>query len=229
MNYDWLNSHHVGKWPFDGDLYDESPNETHLDGWGGGPVVEYVLGKFDQAVRFTGAAGETCADLLAAGDSRLKLKTFTLAGWILTTSATQRSVMSLAEYFDYSGAWGWVWTILDGHVLFESAAGTGATGWSEFYSNRTVNDGQWHWIVITRNNSTTKIYIDGVIDASHSSYSLAYPTTYPIAVAIGVTVLDDYSYYGERFVGNIQRIEYLDVVLSASDVSRLYAFQMGWL
>jgi autotransporter-associated beta strand protein len=90
--------------------------------------------------------------------------TWTVAMWIQTTTAG-------AAYF-YQGAGGWA----SGNTEFyleNGTAGDGAgshvggvryaQGWES--GTATINDGNWHFIVMTCTNAVKTIYVDGAVDA----------------------------------------------------------------
>ena len=227
MNYNWLRSDTAARWRFDGDRYDDSENNYHLI-YGGGPAG-YKLGRFGQSIYFSGATGQTCGYYVAAYSDALKYQTFSLVAWIKATATGERTIISFNEYFDYSGAWGWALCLLDGVVRFYSANGDGNSNWSVTDGTKPVNDGAWHQIVLVRTPSTTKIFVDGLLDISGSSDDLDYPTTVSIAIAVGTNVCVDYGYYGDRFIGLIDDVIILSSALSAQSIYQMYAFQMGWI
>lgn len=218
--YDWPKQNTIAKWPFNGDLYDESPNEYHLDAY---YSPNYVRGKFGQCAEFSGV--EDCVRLLDPSDPLLRT-TFSLDGWINTADDISiQTIISLAEYFDYSGNWGWILQVERGVIVFGSAEGT---DWDLVYGKKPIADSMWHRVVLTA-GSSIKIYIDGLLDKSSAGSSIGYPGDYPMALSVGVLYTYNYDYYDDSFIGKINHLEVLNSIKSPQEIQRDYAFQMGWL
>jgi hypothetical protein len=67
-----------------------------------------------------------------------------------------------------SGPEWWWGTLHDGKV-----GATGSGGLTNFESNTAINDDEWHHIVMTRDGTNFKVYIDGVLDKESTSFTSA--------------------------------------------------------
>lgn len=221
MNYDWIKSNTLAKWPFDGDLNDESPNGYNLSE--GTHPPSYAIGKFEQCANFDGTQYGTI--LLSPGDP-LRCKTFTVDAWIKTDHTIIQTIVGIPEFFDYSGNWGWLFQTEGGVLVF--GAGAGSASMVLRYGNRNIADSMWHHVVLTI-DTNVKIYIDGILDKSLTTPSIGYPGTYNMKLSVGVAHYYNYGVWEEKFTGQINRLEILNTVKTPQDVQREHAFQMGWL
>lgn len=217
--YNWPKKNTIAMWPFDGDLYDASPNGYDLED----SPNSYVIGKFGQCAKFTGYEG--CTLLLDPSDPMLDT-TFSVDVWINTADDWGiGTIASLSEFFDYSGCWGWIFQIEAGVIVFGSAE---ASDWDLVYGNKNIADSKWHRIVLTAGTSI-KLYIDGLLDKSSAGSSVAFPGGYPIALSVGMMYNYDYNYWDGGFIGQLNCLEILNSVKSPQEIQQDYAFQMGWL
>lgn len=230
MRYDWLRSDTLAMWLFDGDVSDESANGYHLNEWYG--PYDYHIGKFDQCARYVSGTGQDTRREILDGDPIMRTTNFSVCAWLNTGSAAGRQVfMSLAEYYDFSGAWGWMVAITDGFPYFYTAGGHGGQTWDPVDSGRYIADSEWHWVVVTiSSNSMVKIYIDGLLCKSKRNDEIGYPSPFSVALSVGqLTITGDNAGGYDKYIGMVQRLALLSTVLSAQEVYRMYAFQMGWL
>ena len=81
-----------------------------------------------------------------------------------------------------------------------------------------TNDGKWHHLTTTRDNSTgtLKIYVDGILKNSVNTYSGA--TSRANIAAIGV----DYHSSGYYYIGNISSVKAYDRVLNDLEIQQNY-------
>jgi|GEM_PF-4318734 len=91
----------------------------------------------------------------------------------------------------------------------------GAWGF-DCFSNGTYNDGKWHYIVVVYNKSNFKLYVDGVLESSSSSYSSLNIT--PAPIYIGKYCNAD----GFEFNGIIDEIRIYNRVLSEEEIKAHY-------
>jgi autotransporter-associated beta strand protein len=96
---------------------------------------------------------------------------WTFAIWVKTATA--------GGVYAYQGSGSWV----SGNMTFylnegsDAGAGTkaGGVGWGQGWEegSTTVNDGNWHFLVMTCNGSTKAMYVDGNVDTIVSSWASA--------------------------------------------------------
>jgi hypothetical protein len=79
------------------------------------------------------------------------------------------------------------------------------------------NDGQWHFVVCTYDDTTLKLYVDGKLVASKSSSSVPDKSSIQ-PVRVGANSQSPTGY----FVGNIDEVRVLNNALSATQVSIAY-------
>ena len=135
----------VGWWKFDGDTLDSSGLDNHGTAGGNPTFVTGTVGP--QALDFDGddyVAMDGVVDDIPSND-------ITMAAWIKTTASGE------GDWFSMNPAGGnqYLLCILDGDIRFWEGGWQPAAG-------VTVNDGNWHHIVATRENMYVKIYVDGV-------------------------------------------------------------------
>jgi hypothetical protein len=158
----FLNGSCVGRWALDGNTTDSSGNTNHGT-WTGNLAAAtlnglYYLGK---ALQFNGTNYVTIPDNptvnFGTGD-------FSIAFWVKTTETkTNNTVM------DKRGSAGYHVVLYDGRILMQIADTSGR--WANYWdsASRQVNDGFWHFIVITvdrDNTSGIKYYIDGSLSGT---------------------------------------------------------------
>jgi autotransporter-associated beta strand protein len=119
----------------------------------------------------SGAANAACVRINNPVVAMTGAAGWSIGMWVKTTTA--------GGVYAYQGSGGWV----SGNMTFylnegsDSGPGTKAggvswgQGWEE--GTTTVNDGNWHFLVMTCNGSTKAMYVDGKVDAIVSSWSPA--------------------------------------------------------
>jgi len=94
---------------------------------------------------------------------------WTIAMWVKTTNA--------GGVYAYQGSGGWASGNMTFYLNEGSDAGYGtraggvsyAQGWEE--GSTTINDGNWHFLVMTCNGSSQAMYVDGRVDSIVSSWA----------------------------------------------------------
>lgn len=117
-----------------------------------------------------------------------------------------------------------------GYVVFST--GNPSQGYDdEMYSAAIVNDGAWHHIVVTRDQTTGEknIYIDGALDYSSPQYGTTNLLNAPVLLTIGAladaSISDPTSptYTGDNgYDGLVDDIQIYPRVLTPSEVAYLY-------
>jgi len=105
---------------------------------------------------------------------------FSFSLWFNVTSLTSASQALISNY-GYTNSpvsyFGWGLRVSTGGLTFQRLVGTGAV---EEFSSGTVTANQWHHVVVTRNGSVTKVYLNGdLVGGKYSNTATAYSNTVP--------------------------------------------------
>jgi len=105
---------------------------------------------------------------------------FSFSLWFNVTSLTSASQALISNY-GYTNSpisyFGWGLRVSTAGLTFQRLVGTGAI---EEFSSGTVTANQWHHVVITRNGSVTKVYLNGdLVGGRYSNTATAYSNTVP--------------------------------------------------
>jgi hypothetical protein len=152
----------VGYWKFDegsGNTAYDLSNYTNDGTINGGP--KWVAGKIGAALEFDGSD-----DYVDCGnDPSLNINDrITVAAWVKTTSTAHGYFVSKGTAWDETGHYA-IGQEYNVPMTFQfEIAGSGGT--VELDSNVAVNDGQWHYIVGTYDDTVVRVYIDGVEENS---------------------------------------------------------------
>ena len=103
---------------------------------------------------------------------------FSFSLWFNVTSLTSASQALISNY-GYTNSsmsyYGWGLRVSTGGLTFQRF--TGAT---EEFSSGTVTANQWHHVVVTRNGSVTKVYLNGdLVGGKYSTAATVYSNTVP--------------------------------------------------
>lgn len=127
----------------------------------------------------------------------------TISSWFKTSSAAQRAIVSNRGSGVYFGMSGGV------PFVYDQSCTAAA-----FFGIKTINDNTWHHMIFTRSGSATKIYIDGVLDASATQTGCAATTA---IVNIGKDTPN-----AEYFPGQIDDVRIYNYALTLLQVKNLY-------
>ncbi len=122
--------------------------------------VAFALGKVGQGFSFDGVND---AVKLNATLGNFGKADFTLGFWMSTKSKRIEAVLGKRALCDHSSFWS-VRTI-DGQLLLELDQEDGAT-YNLLKSDKTINDGTFHHVMIVRQGVTMRLYLDGVLERS---------------------------------------------------------------
>ena len=220
MNFDFVRPSTIAKWTFDlEDGSDSGPHGYHLHGSGSPPV--YDLGRF----------GFFC--------SRYYGQNYLLAEYGLSTFAELANMKSasfwmkcntfaLQNIFGYiynaSGYTGYSFGLTStGLLAFDSYDGY----WDRVTSASQVLGSSWKWIVITRGDTYTSFYINGKLDSSSANkpYALDGREWTCVGAYWDMPSWSD----AENYIGYLDELHIYNIELSHATISKMYAFQMGWL
>jgi hypothetical protein len=194
---------------FEGNAQDSSGSGNH----GTATAVSYVTGKVGaQAAQFNGTSSYVLIPRSVTDD-------FTVAMWVKTTDtagsagAQWWSGKGLVDGEVGGGGADWGTAIVNGKFVI----GIGSTGGdSTFASSTNINDGTWHHVAATRNNTSGAIavYVDGILRGSGTGATGS--RTFPSSLRIGSLQT------GNNFLnGTLDDVRLYDRILSASEISAL--------
>ncbi|MFN4337017.1 MAG: LamG domain-containing protein, partial [Candidatus Nitrosocaldus sp.] len=172
----------------------------------------------------------TGSNFVSIPDSQeLRLTTnFTVSAWFRTTMNNNSQVAMIVNKGGFGNGDGTdrpdmnygIWLTgsnqgVRGRVAggFESANGTNYF----VFSPNTYNDGQWHYVTLTYDGSTLRLYVDGTLVSSLSTTAIPdYNWNTPLT--IGKNSLDNSRY----FIGDIDEVRVYNRALTAQEVSNAY-------
>jgi hypothetical protein len=175
--------------------------------------VTFATGVEGQAFQFNGTNGYIAippsADIVGTG-------AFTVSAWIKSTS--NGVIIQQRDASNFNGEY--VVAIVGGKINFWDF-GNSEYGF-DMFSNETVTDGNWHFIVAVREaNGTGQIYIDGLLDSSQAGNVVPAGSNVNIYIGADIRIL----YYGsnpEYFNGLIDDVAIYTSAVSASAVLESY-------
>lgn len=173
-------------------------------------------GKIERAAYFDGD------DYIEQNNIYDTLKTTaSLAFWIKTTQSGKNNnpwanpgVVGIEENGGGDDIF-WGWLDADGHIGIQKGNTTGAK------STTTINDGEWHHIVLTRDSSSgeTNVYVDGGEPDSRTSAKDDVGNSFSSIGRI------ENSYANKDFIGYLDEIEIYDSVLSKEQITEIYGYE----
>ncbi len=86
-------------------------------------------------------------------------------------------------------------------------------------SPNTYNDGQWHYVVLTYDGSTLRLYVDGSLVSSLSTNGAVPDYNWDTPLTIGKNSLDNSRY----FIGDIDEVRVYNRALNAQEVSDAFS------
>ncbi|MFA7164623.1 MAG: LamG-like jellyroll fold domain-containing protein [Desulfoplanes sp.] len=221
--WNWPSPGCVGLWHFQDNGNDSSVEANNATASGG---VAYALGKIAKCTNLT-------ADYFSLPyvDS-LKVTDLTISCWYKSTSNDNPGVLlATSGIYVGSSSYGYY------GYRFETRSGkaTLLIMGTALIGSTAINDGAWHFLVATRNNSIARIYVDGRIDASLGSPpSLSYcnhgPASYYWAGAfIGAAYRpmiapSTIGYYPTCYLDELKLLNYAE---SPETIQNGYFFQVG--
>ena len=108
-----------------------------------------------------------------SANSNLQISdTFTISHWVKFTSTSQMYVTNFANKYGTYVQNGYA------YLVFRNLSNTQIT----LQSTSTINDGNWHNIIVVKTTSTMAIYIDGVLDANNTNGATGITSTLSNAI-----------------------------------------------
>lgn len=184
MMPNWPHPGCVGLWKFDNDDCTDTSGQGNNGSNSGGAA--FTLGKFGRCTILTSDYwGLTYANSLKVSD-------LTVSAWYNSTSNDNPGVLIACSGI-YVGGSGYGYY----GYRFETRAGKTVLliNGNALVGGTAINDGKWHFLAATRDNSIARIYVDGRIDATLASPpTLVYCDNAPY-----------YYYYAGAFIGAAYR------------------------
>jgi hypothetical protein len=198
----------LGHWPFDGNY-----NDTSGNGVTGTPVgdPDFVAGLIGTNAVYLDGNDYVRIDAIAG---YIPTNDVTLSGWVKTTDTG-------ADWFSCN-------TSIGGNVaLFGITGGkaamydTNPSAW-EGLSTTTVSNGQWRLLTYTRSGATGSIYVDGLLENTHTAnYNFSSNNRWSIGQEWDTDTPSDF------LIGVVDDARLYNYPLTAAEVKQLYLDGMG--
>jgi len=140
-------------------------------------------------------------------------RNYSLSFWANTTTTTQSAMLS--KYGDSDSARSFITEVRSSGIVRHYERGTGT--FEDTSTTTTINDGNWHHIVVTKSSSQTIIYIDGTPDVTNSNtFTSNNGGTEDFRIG------RDNPASPAWFNGKIDQVRIYSSALSSGDVTNLY-------
>jgi len=204
-----------GYYPFNGSIDEVAVYNTALSATdvsqmyneGKPKHLNYVNGRFGKAVQFDGAY-----DYVSVGDySTLEPNTLSISAWVNPAYPTAHYQMIVDKQLS-TGAYGYTFRLEDTTgKLFLRTYGTSS---SDLMGSTSLSANTWHFVTATYDGVNSKIYVNGVLDASKANTgSISYDNS---ILKIGRRT------DGYYFNGSIDEVRIWNRSLSADEVRMQY-------
>ena len=221
----------MGHWKFENDLDDElaDNNGVYIDPCGITGTPSYASGIVDggQAIVLS-SADPNYVEIPDANDFEFYPQGYTVSCWIKTDVNSQNWGGLVSQYMWDAGEG---WTLVSGAgVGWHGIIGLGgqigpSKQLGDTYGQKTINDGQWHFVVGTydANTGTARLYVDGEPDGEVTGEARLVSTLdVPVPLMMGTYdydedvflytgLLDDVKIYSYPRTGNDIAVEYTTV------------------
>ena len=205
------------------DFYAGQGNAIDSTGSNNGTIagnVGYTTGLVGQAFDFSGGEGDYIS--LGTGPDIVGTGAFAIAVWVNTTSTGAEYIINQRDPNNANGEY--VLELSDGQVNFRTNANN--TNGLDMTTSQTVNDGNWHLIVVQRSaNGDGEIFIDGVLAADQTvAPGSATDMESGLGVYIGEDVRDAVdvgSGYGYNYSGLLEGLQIYNTALTPSQIATL--------
>jgi hypothetical protein len=206
-----LNEGLVAHYPFNGNANDESGNGN--DGTViGASLTEDRFGNVDSAYFFNENGDKITAEDIP--DLQFGTQAFAISTWVMTTQTGIWKRIVTRRSATTSGFW-YSLAMTNNKARFEIAAGV------ELDSIRNINDGNWHFVAVTRDISTGlfSMYVDGQLESQLADQGDNLTNTGNIPLEIGIWNTEG---YGATFNGLIDDVRIYNRTLSKCEIQSLY-------
>ena len=179
--------------------------------------LTYVTGKFGDAANFvrTGNGNTTTSAIYLPNNSFNSATSYSLSAWVNLPNFNSTGVVFSNYFYNGSNEYGYkIYPNTSGNLTVDN--------WSPSITRKTstssLSVNTWHNITVTNTQSQIKIYIDGILDSTHSTSGYAFDTT--MLYTIGGTQYNGLTYDG--FNGKIDQFRFFNSVLPQAAVTALY-------
>lgn len=156
----------IGYWKFD----EASGTATDATGSNNLTVtgaVQNVTGKLGKAISFSGTT-----DRVGYLDILKPTAAVSISAWVKTTATGNRAIAGNQHWTNN----GYALMVVDGYPRMSVYSSVQTPTSITAYSNVSVNDGNWHYVVGTFDGTNAKTYVDGAL--TNTSGSWAHAITY---------------------------------------------------
>jgi hypothetical protein len=204
----------VGYWPFCGNANDDSGNGNNGT-VNGATLTTDRFGSANSAYSFDGVNDgvQVAIPSIPVGSTSRSLST-----WIYTSLSgnnfnySHPSLSTVAAYGNSAGGpviFPQLISNLTGNLYLETGSSQ-----NQIYSTQPVNNAQWHNLITTYNGSVVKMYVDGILNATSNSVSLATAFSYlGIGVCPWATI---------HFEGKIDDVMLFNRALTDTEIQNYY-------
>ncbi|MFD1188257.1 PQQ-dependent sugar dehydrogenase [Pontibacter rugosus] len=176
-----------------------------------------TTGMFHGAMAFNGETnGVDVSD--ATNFNWKKDDSFTISFWTRTDATAADNMVIVGRNATESSMHWWIGMTPEGYANFnlldKNHIGTAVGG-----KGPKINDGQWHYIVVVRDEATNQnfLYVDGVeVEKKTHNYESSFES--PVALNIGYLKLN----HGYHYKGDVDEVKLYDRALDVSAISGTY-------
>jgi hypothetical protein len=169
-------------------------------------------GYIDYAASFNGSSSSVSVTTTSTTPVDFSARSYSLSVWVNTTSTTASALLS--KYGDSDAARSFTLLLQANGTIrhYERSSGT----FTQTDSTATVNDGNWHHVVVTKSSTQTTIYIDNAATINNNTFTSNNGGTEPFRIG------RDNPGSPEWFNGKIDQVRIFNKALSAAEVTTLY-------
>ena len=136
---------------------------------------------------------------------------FTITAWVKTTATGEKHIFGWTD-----PTYGALFRINSG--VLEYGEWDGVT-YGNITAGSGLNDGQWHHVAVTFDNTATELYIDGV-PANSGTVATTYGTIAVTAVSVGN--LGDWTPATRSITGSLDDVRLYDTALGVAEIEDIY-------
>ena len=154
----------------------------------------------------------------------------TLNAWMKTTSTRSvKSYLGDASNNIVGDTTNDVWIgfgVTNGKLNYNNAKKTGDWGTSQYYSNQSVNDGDWKSVTVTHSKTTelVSLYINSVLDSTYNNTSSGRFNQW---AATAFNIIGGGAVAGDYFTGSLSNVQIYNRDLSPFEVYQNYNSMKG--
>ena len=175
--------------------------------------TQKITGYIRKGAAFNGSSSAISVSATSTTPVDFSQRNYSLSFWVNTTTTTQSAMLS--KYGDSDSARAFITEIRATGIVRHYERGTGT--FEDTSTTSTINDGDWHHIVVTKSSTQTIIYIDGTADVTNANtFTSNNGGTEDFRIG------RDNPASPAWFNGKIDQVRIFDKALSSSEVTTLY-------